>query len=38
VLEDAHKFEYPLLMLYGAKNVIQPKDQVKRFYQLVRSR
>jgi hypothetical protein len=26
VLEGAHKFEYPLLMLYGAKNEIQPKN------------
>jgi acylglycerol lipase len=38
VLLDAHKFEYPLLMLYGARNEIQPKEQVKRFYQLARSR
>lgn len=25
-------------MLYGAKNEIQPKDEVKRFYQLARSK
>ncbi len=25
-------------MLYGGKNSIQPKDQVKRFYQLANSR
>lgn len=38
VLDDAHKFTYPLLMLYGAKNMIQPKEDVKRFYQLSQSK
>ena len=32
VLEDAPKFKYPLLFLYGSKDTVQTIDDVKRFY------
>ena len=38
VIEDAPKFKYPLLVLYGARDMIQPKREVKLFYQSVGSK
>lgn len=38
VMREAHKFQYPLFVCYGARNTIQPKEEVKRFYQLAGSK
>jgi len=37
-MSEAHKFQYPLFVCYGAKNAIQPKADVKKFYQLAGSK
>lgn len=38
VMRDAFKFTYPILVLHGAKDTIQPIQNVKRFYKLIRSK
>jgi len=38
VLKDAAKFTYPILVLHGAMDTIQPIQDVKRFYKLVGSK
>ena len=38
VLEDAEKFKYPLLLLYGSKDNVQPISDVKAFYRMVGSK
>ena len=36
-LADASKFIYPILVLHGAKDTVQPIQEVKRFYKLIGS-
>lgn len=38
VLLDAGKFSYPILVLHGAKDTIQPIKDVKLFYKLLGSK
>ena len=38
VMKDAQSFTYPLFLLHGAKDTVQPLDDVKRFFQLVGSK
>lgn len=37
-MKDASKFTYPILVLHGAKDTIQPIQEVKRFYKQIGSK